>query len=155
MIEDRRAQLGSILQATEHTQTRLEAGDNDWEGVVKLIEELQMEKKQDWMEAYFTPEQRETVQQLYDESYSEEAKRKLATWKSEWDDTWTEEDQQRVDTQATQIATDLKRLVAAGYDPASPRGSQTASRTYKPVYPRRPRHRSWRDEVCQDGRRNA
>ncbi len=45
MMEDRRAQLGSILRAIEHTQTRLEAGENDWEGVVKIIEELQMENK--------------------------------------------------------------------------------------------------------------
>ncbi len=126
MMEDKRTQLENVLRAIEHTQAKLKAGENDWENVVKIIEVIQMEKKQDWVESYFTSEQRETMQRLYDESYSEAAKRKLATWKSEWDDAWTEEDQQRVDTQAAQIATDLKRLVAAGYDPASPEAQEVA-----------------------------
>lgn len=126
MMEDKRTQLENVLRAIEHTQAKLKAGENDWENVVKIIEVIQMEKKQDWVESYFTSEQRETMQRLYDESYSEAAKRKLATWKSEWDDAWTEEDQQRVDTQAAQIATDLKRLVVAGYDPANPEAQEVA-----------------------------
>lgn len=115
MMEDRRAQLESILHAIEHTRVQLEAGENDWNNVVRIIEVIQMEKKQDWVDTYFTPEQREAMQRLSEASYSDEAKRKLAA-----QPTWTQEDQKRINARYAQLTAELKRLVATGADPADP-----------------------------------
>lgn len=114
MVEDRRAQLDAVLGAINRTQKRLAAGEASWENVVEIIEVMRMEKKQDWVDTYFTPEQRETMQRLIDSAYSDEAKAKMAAGP-----TWTEESQKRIDAQYAQLTTELKRLVAADADPAS------------------------------------
>ena len=72
-----------------------------------------MEKKNEWVNKYFTPDQQETLNDLTDRSYSDEAKDVMAAWGE-----WTEEDQRRVDAQYAHIADELKRLVAEGQDPA-------------------------------------
>ena len=64
------------------------------EDVVKVIEVIQMKKKEDWVDAYFTPEQQKTMRTLSDASYSDEAKEKMKAWP-----TWTAEDQKRVDAE--------------------------------------------------------
>ena len=61
------------------------------------------------------------MQRLSEEAYSEEARRKLAGR------TWTEEDQKQADRQWAQVGAELKRLVAAGADPAGPEGQTWAA----------------------------
>ena len=122
MVEDRRAQLDAVLEAINRTQKRLATGEATWENVAEIIEVMQMEKKQDWVDDYFTPEQLETMERLSDEFISEAAKQKLASGAWSWDawnDTWTEEDQARVDAQVDHLAAELKRLVAVDADPGS------------------------------------
>ena len=114
MLRERRAQLDAILQAIEEAERHLEDEQSGLESVVRVIEVIQMQQQQDWVSKYFTPEQREKMQQLSEESYSEEARQKLAGR------AWTEEDQKRADVQWAEVGAGLKRLVAAGADPAGP-----------------------------------
>jgi DNA-binding transcriptional MerR regulator len=123
MMRERRDQLSTVITAIEETERALDAGCDSWPSIVKTLEALQMQQKQDWHDKYFTPEQRQTMDELSAASYSEEARRKLAAR-----GTWTEEDQQRVDAQYAWIGAELKRLVAAGADPASPEAQAVAQR---------------------------
>ena len=135
MVEDRRAQLDAVLEAISRTQKRLATGETSWENVAEIIEVMQMEKKQDWVDDYFTPEQRETMQRLSDEFFSEATKQKLGTSFDTWDNTWTEEDQARVDAQYDHLAAELKRLVAAGADPGSGAAQKVAKLLFELVRP--------------------
>ena len=153
MVEDRRAQLDAVLEAISRTQKRLATGEATWENVAEIIEVMQMEKKQDWVDDYFTPEQLEKMQQLSDEVLSEAAKQKLASGAWSWDawnDTWTEEDQARVDAQVDHLAAELKRLVAVDADPGGEAAQGVAKLLFelmKPFTQGDPGHRGWRHEV--------
>ncbi len=70
-----------------------------------------------WVNKYFTPEQRETMEELNRASYSEEARARMEQWQS--DQPWTEEDQRRVDEQYAQLARGLEDAVRAGKAPGS------------------------------------
>src|SRR5256885_17020604 len=70
----------------------------------RSMEVIQMEQKNDWQNKYFTPEQRQKMDELGRMSYSEEARRRLAARPG----VWTEEDQKRVDQQYAWIGTDRK-----------------------------------------------
>lgn len=122
MLEDQRAQLDAILGAIDRTRARLAAGEASWDSVAEIIEVIQMEKKQDWVNNYFTPEQNETMRKLSDASYSDKAKEKMAQRP-----TWTEEDQKRADAEYAKLAAELKRLVAQGADPASEEAQAAAA----------------------------
>ena len=113
MMRDRQAQIDAILRAIERMEELLREGRQDREAIAQLIEVTQMEQKNKWVNKYFTPDQQETMNDLTDRSYSDEAKDVIAAWGE-----WTEEDQRRVDTQYAHIADELKRLVAEGQDPA-------------------------------------
>ena len=82
-----------------------------------------MQQQNDWVNKYLTPEQQQTMQELSETSYSESARQKLAARGP-----WTEEDQARASEQWAWIATELKRLVAAGADPAGEEAQAWASR---------------------------
>jgi hypothetical protein len=82
-----------------------------------------MNQKNDWKNKYFTPEQQQKMQELINTAYTEEAQQKLKMYHP---GEWTEEDQQRVDEQYAWLAAELKRLVAAGADPASPEAQAVA-----------------------------
>jgi hypothetical protein len=75
-----------------------------------------MEQDKDWVKKYLTDEQRQKMEELSAQSYSEEARRKIA----ERGQNWTEADQQRANEQWGWVNSELKRMVAAGVDPASP-----------------------------------
>jgi hypothetical protein len=121
MMRDRRAQLDTIIRAIEHTEALLETGECDWEAITHVIEVIQMEQKKDWANKYFTPEEQQTMERLSDQSYSDAAKAKMAER-----GTWTEEDQRRIDAQYAELASELKRLVAEGQDPAGPEAQAAA-----------------------------
>ena len=122
MMREKRAQIDTIIQAIEETERVVQAGCGTWERIVRVMEAIQMEQKNDWQNKYFTPDQRQKMDELGRMSYSEEARRRLAARAG----AWTEEDQKRVDQQYAWIGTELTRLVAAGADPASPEAQAVA-----------------------------
>lgn len=121
MVREKRAQLDAILQAIDEAERLLQTEPSGLESVVRVIEVIQMQQQQDWVSKYLTPEQRQKMQELSEQSYSEEARQKLAAR------TWTEEDQQQASAQWAQVTSELKRLVAAGADPAGPEGQVWAA----------------------------
>ena len=114
MLRGQQAQIDIIIRAIEEVEQVAYADQCIWEAIVHVIEVIQMEQKDDWVNKYFTPEQRQTMQELSKKSYSEAAQQKMAAWGE-----WTKEDQRRVDQQYAFISAELKRLVAEGQDPAS------------------------------------
>lgn len=122
MMREKRAQLDAILQAIDEAERLLQAEPSSLESVVRVIEVIQMQQQQDWVGKYLTPEQQEQMQRLSEQSYSEEARAKLAAR------TWTEADQQQASAQWAEVGAELKRLVAADADPAGPEGQAWAAR---------------------------
>jgi DNA-binding transcriptional MerR regulator len=116
MMREQRAQIDAIIQAIEGTERLLRAGHGAWEAVVRVIEAIQMDQKNDWVNKYFTEEQRQKMEEISERSYSEEAKRKMAPAQA----AWTEADQQRADEQWGWVDSELRRLAAAKADPAGP-----------------------------------
>jgi DNA-binding transcriptional MerR regulator len=125
MMREKRAQLDSIIQAIEETQHLLQADLGNWESIVKVIQVIQMEQNKDWVNKYFTPEQRKQLEELSRKSYTEEDRQKLA----EWGKGWSEEDQRITNQQWNAVHTGLKRLVAEGKNPADPE-AQALARQY-------------------------
>jgi DNA-binding transcriptional MerR regulator len=121
MMRERRTQIDTIIQAIERTEGVVQSGSDTWESIVRVLEVMQMQQNDAWHNKYFTPEQREKMEELNNESFSDEARQALAA-RGEW----TEADQQRVDRQYAWIGAELKRLVAAGADPASPEAQAVA-----------------------------
>lgn len=115
MLREKRSHLDTIIQAIEETETVVRAGCDGWDAIVHIMEVMQMQQQDHWRNKYFTPEQRETMDELSRQSYSEQARERIAARSP----AWTEEDQQRVNEQYAWIGAELKRLVAAGADPAS------------------------------------
>ncbi len=75
-----------------------------------------MEQKQEWVNQYFTPAQRAKLAELSRQSYSEEARRQLASRGAGW----TVGDQKRAAERWGWGNAELTRLVAAGADPTGP-----------------------------------
>ncbi|MFN8634964.1 MAG: MerR family transcriptional regulator [Chloroflexota bacterium] len=123
MMREKREQLDAVLQAIGEAEQLLAAEPAEpagstasaFEAVVRVIEVIQMQQQSDWVNKYLSPEQQEQMRQLSEQSYSEEAREKLAARGP-----WTEEDQQRASRQWAEVGAELKRLVAAGADPAGP-----------------------------------
>ena len=113
MMSEKRAQLDGIIQAIGETEKLLQAGNLDWESLVKVIQVIQMEQNKDWVKKYFTQEQMDQMQELSESAYSDEARAKMAQWP-----TWTEEDQRRADAQWGEVWDGARKLTAAGADPA-------------------------------------
>lgn len=115
MMQERRMQLDSIIQALDETEKLLQERQCNWESIVRVIRVIQMEQHKEWISKYFTPEQQRTMNLLFEQSYSSPAKQKIAQ-RSEW----TEEDQHRADQQWGAVQAEVRRLAAEGADPASP-----------------------------------
>jgi DNA-binding transcriptional MerR regulator len=117
MMEEKRAQLGTIIEAIEETELLLQTERCNWESIARVIQVIQMgQQNEHWSAKYFTPEQQKTMEELSRKSYTEEARQKLNTLHP---NTWTEEDQKRVDERYRFVKQELGRLVAQGADPAS------------------------------------
>lgn len=123
MMQEKRAQLDTIIHALDETEKLLDGSQPTWKSLLHVIQVIQMDQKQDWHEKYFTPEQRKTMQELSDKSYTDEARQRL---KALHPNEWTEADQERVNQQYALLASELKRLVAEGADPASPDAQKAA-----------------------------
>ncbi len=124
MMQEKRAQLDSIIRAVEETEELLRTQQCTWESIAHVIQVIQMEQQKDWVKKYFTDEQIQSMENISRQSYSDEARQKLAARGP-----WTEEDQRVASQQWGTVSSELKRLVAEGKDPASPE-AQTVARLY-------------------------
>ncbi|TME58075.1 MAG: MerR family transcriptional regulator [Chloroflexi bacterium] len=116
MMQEKRIQLDTIIQAIDETAELLQANKQDWESIVRVIQVIQMQPTNDWRKKYFTEEQLNQMEQLSNKYYSEEQRAKLA----EWGKDWTEEDQLAANQQWGEAIAELKLLVSTAQDPASP-----------------------------------
>ena len=124
MMQAKRAHLDGIIQALEETAILLDAGQCDWDSLVRVIQAIQMEQNKDWVHKYLTPEQQEQMKKLTEQSYSDEALERLASRGTEW----TEADQERVSAQWAAVYADLARLTAEDADPAGAEAQDLAKR---------------------------
>lgn len=122
MMEEKRTQLDAIIRALAETERLLSAGRCEWEAVARVIEAIRMEQKNDWVSKYFTEEQRQTMADLGEKSYSEEARQKLQARS----DAWTEADQEKATANWTHVYAEARRLAAEGADPAGPEAQAIA-----------------------------
>ena len=116
MMQEKRNQLDTIIQAIDETAELLQTNKQDWESIVRVIQVIQMQPTNDWRKKYFTQEQLNQMEQLSKKYYSEEQRAKLA----EWGKDWTEEDQLAANQQWSKAIAELKLLVSRAQDPASP-----------------------------------
>jgi MerR family transcriptional regulator, thiopeptide resistance regulator len=117
MMEEKRAQIATIIEAIEETERLLQTKRCNWESIARVIQVIQMgQQNEHWSAKYFTPEQQKTMEELNKKSYTEEAQQKLNILHPK---EWTEEDQKRVDEQYRFVKQELGRLVAQEADPAS------------------------------------
>src|SRR5947209_244315 len=73
MMEEKRTQLTTIIQAIEETERLLQTHRCNWESIVKVIQVIQMGQQHDqWRAKYFTPEQQKTMEELSRKAYTEE-----------------------------------------------------------------------------------
>ena len=122
MVREKRAQLDAVLRAIEEAERHLSdaslaAATPTIDSVVRVIEVIQMQQNNDWVNKYCTPEQRAKMEEIQQGAYSDSARAKLAARGP-----WTEEDQKRADQQWGAVNGELTRLTATGADPAGPEG---------------------------------
>jgi MerR family transcriptional regulator, thiopeptide resistance regulator len=124
MLEEKRTQLDSIIQALEETERLLQAHQCNWESIVRVIQVIQMGQQTDhWSAKYLTPDQLRTLEELHMKATTDETRQKFADYHP---NEWTEEDQKRVDEQYRFMKQELGRLVAQGADPASTEAQNVA-----------------------------
>lgn len=121
MLLERREQLDAVVRAIDRLRALPEDGQPALEALTEIMEVVQMERKDDWVSKYFTPEQRRAMEELSRDAYSDAARETLAGRR------WTEEDQRRVDVQYRALAEGLQRLVARGADPGDPEAQELAA----------------------------
>jgi DNA-binding transcriptional MerR regulator len=124
MMEEKRAQLDTIIEAIDETERLLQTKRCNWESIARVIQVIQMgQNNEHWSAKYFTPEQQKTMEELNKKSYTEEASQKLKTLHP---NAWTEADQKRIDEQYRFVKQELGRLAALGADPASAEAQNVA-----------------------------
>lgn len=121
LLAERQAQIDRVIRAIEQVEHMAHNGPSRADGLAEIMEAIRMSKDNDLMDQYFTPEQARAMRDLSEQSYSKEAKRKVAEWPE-----WTAEDQARVDAQYADIAARLRRLVAEGRPPEGPEAQALA-----------------------------
>ncbi len=123
MMQERREQLNAIIQAIDETQSLLQTNQQEWVSIVRVIRVMQMSQTNDWRKKYFSDEQLQQIEDLNKQSYTQEQQAKLA----EWGKNWSEEDQRVATQQWSAVTAELKRLTAAGSDPAGPEAQALAA----------------------------
>ncbi len=124
MMREKRQQLDAIIAAIDETQSLLQNNQQEWESIVRVIRVMQMPQSNDWRKKYFTDEQLQQMENLSKQSYTEEQRAKLA----EWGKNWSEEDQRVANEQWSALISEMKRLTAAGSDPAGSEAQALAAR---------------------------
>jgi DNA-binding transcriptional MerR regulator len=121
MLLEQQEQLGAIVTAIDtalQTLTPGATGDGA-DALIDIIRAIQMQqdKQQDWVNQYFTEEQRQQLAEMQQDAYSNEARARLAARPA-----WTAADQARVDAQYAVLWAGVKRAVASGLPPESAEG---------------------------------
>lgn len=124
MMQERREQLDTIIQAIEETEKLLHTKQQDWDALVRVIQVIQMTQQNDWRKKHLTDEQLKTMEELSQQAYSGEDRAKIA----EWGKNWSEEDQRTVSQQWDANFAELRRLAARGENPASADAQALAQR---------------------------
>jgi len=101
----------------------LQTNQQEWESIVRVIQVMQMSQTNDWRKKYFSDEQIQQIEEMNKQSYTQEQQAKLA----EWGKNWSEEDQRVAMQQWSAVTAELKRLTAAGSDPAGPEAQALAA----------------------------
>ena len=114
MMREKRSQLNSIIAAITRTEELLQANKLNWESIIQVIQVISMTQNNEWQDKYFTPEQRQQMENLSKKHYTEEQRQQLA----EWGKRWSEEDQRIVSQKWDVLFAELKRLTTEGQDPA-------------------------------------
>ncbi len=122
MMREKRSQLDRVIQAIEQAEVALRSKRGDWNVLINVIQVMQMEQQNEWVNKYLTPEQQQKMAEISGKSYSPEAVQKV----KEWGKNWTEQDQQRASQQWEALYAELRRLVAEGQDPLGPEGQALA-----------------------------
>jgi DNA-binding transcriptional MerR regulator len=124
MMRERKAHLEAIIQTIEATEAQLHDGVQEWEPIIKIIEVIQMNEKNEWIYKYFNAEQVQKLNEISAASYTEDDRAKLA----EWGANWSEADQREADRKWAQVYAEAKRLADAGADPAGNEAQALADR---------------------------
>ncbi|HVB60826.1 MAG TPA: MerR family transcriptional regulator [Ktedonobacteraceae bacterium] len=124
MLQERRSQIDTIIRALDEADDVLERNDDDWEAIVHVIQVMQMTQSNEWRKKYLTEEQIKQMEELSKASYTEEDRQKLQAWGANF----SEQDQQRATQQWNEVIAEVRRLVAAGSDPAGAEAQAWAGR---------------------------
>ena len=116
MMLERRSQLDTVIQALTETEELLQANKLNWESILRVIQVIQMTQNNEWQDKYFTPEQRQQMEDLSKKHYTEEQRQQIAGWGKNW----SEEDQRVVSQKWDVLFAELKRLVSTGQNPDGP-----------------------------------
>jgi hypothetical protein len=122
MMREKRRQIESVISAIEETEAVLEAGQPGWDAIARVIQVIQMEQNTEWVKKHFTEEQLAKMSELGEQAYSPEAREKLAQRQGQW----TEADQEQASAQWAHVASEARRLAAAGADPGGPEAQTVA-----------------------------
>ncbi len=122
MMREKRSQLDKVIQAIEQAEAALRSKQGDWNALINVIQVMQMEQHNDWVNKYLTPEQQQKMAEISARSYDPDAAQKVKAWGKNW----TEEDQQRASQQWEAVYAELRRLVAESKDPLGPEGQALA-----------------------------
>ncbi|HEV2582784.1 MAG TPA: MerR family transcriptional regulator, partial [Ktedonobacteraceae bacterium] len=124
MMQERREQLDTIIQAIDETEKLLRINQQGWDSIVHVIRVIQMTQNNDWRQKYLTDEQIKKMGEISQQAYTDEDRQKLAVWGKNW----SEEDQRRASQQWSEVITELQRLSTSGEQPGSPAAQALAQR---------------------------
>ena len=144
MMQEKRRQLDTVIQAIDetekllatningtngdghngHTSTGNASSTNDWEPVVRVIQVIHMQQSNDWRNKYLTDEQLKAMDELSQKHYTDEQRQNIA----EWGKNWSEADQQRATQRWNDLSADVKRIMASGQTPDSPEAQALVQR---------------------------
>jgi DNA-binding transcriptional MerR regulator len=122
MLHERRDQLDRAIRTLDDVESRLRDGEWSWEGLLRVIEVMQMNEDRSWVRKHLTEEQIQAMDEIGARAYSPEASARLAAR------SWTEEDQNRATQAWADIFAEAERLADAGADPCGPEGQAVITR---------------------------
>lgn len=124
MLLERKNHLEAILQAIEQAEAWLDGPVQDWKPIIKILEMMQMNDKQEWIKKYFSDEQAQKMAELSEAAYTDADRQKLAGWGQGW----SEADQLEADRKWAELYQEAKSLAGAGKDPAGAEAQSLAAR---------------------------
>jgi DNA-binding transcriptional MerR regulator len=120
MMREKQIQIDQIIEAIERIEKSLQSESFHYENITNLIQVTQMDLKPEWVNKYLTTEERKTMRDLAQQSYSKETLKKIA------ERGWTEEDHKQHLKNYHSFRTQLTKLVSEGHKPDSPEAQELA-----------------------------